>query len=548
MIHTKSAHVDTFAAQSLPPREQWPAFVYNRPELQALPERINIATHLLDRWVDEGQGARRALLASGVRWTYAALHAKANRIAGVLTRQLGVVPGNRVLLRGFNGPMMAAAWLGVMKAGAIVVATMPQLRSGELGYVLGKAHIALALCDERLRDDLEMARADSPSLRRIAYFSSAAPDGLEAMMRSEADEFRSVDTAADDVCLIAFTSGTTGGPKGTMHSHRDLIASSLTYGAHVLRPAPDDLFCGSPPLAFTYGLGGLLVYPLFFGAATLLVEKPAPDLLLQAIAEHGATVLFTAPPAYRAMLALLEMYPVPTLRKCVSAGEALPLSTWTRWFEKTGIKILDGIGSTEMFHIFLGSPEEAIRPGATGKAVPGYQGIILDDDGKELAAGEVGRLAVRGPTGCRYIADARQTTYVQNGWNMTGDAYHVDAEGYFWYHARTDDMIVASGYNISGPEVEEVLLAHADVQECAVVASPDRERETNIVKAYVVLADPAGASAIKVRELQDFVKSRIAAYKAPRAIEFATELPRTGTGKLQRFKLRQIEAERPGST
>ena len=542
-----TAHVDTFSTDNLPPREQWPHFVFDLPGLHFDP-RLNAVTELLDVWLDKGHGERLAVLAPGIAWTYRRLQTQVNRIAGVLVHDLGMQTGNRVLLRGFNGPMMAACWLAVAKAGGVVVATMPLLRVKELAYVVNKAQVSIALCDERLSDDLRACCSDAPSLQTIVSFSSIDSDGLEARMQRQADTFAAVPTSAEDPCLIAFTSGTTGGPKGAVHFHRDVMAICRTFAEHVLGGTPADIFCGSPPLAFAYGVGQLLIFPLFFGAATLLLEKATPDLLLAAIAEYRATVCGTAPTAYRAMLPLLEHFDVSSLRACVSAGEALPRSTWDQWQATTGLKIIDGIGSTEMLHIFIASAGEAIRPGATGKPVPGYTACIVDDDGKMLEPGTVGRLAVRGPTGCRYLADARQGTYVRNGWNLTGDAYHADADGYFWYHARTDDMIVASGYNISGPEVEEALLAHRDVKECAVVGAPDLERSTNMVKAYVVLSDPAAANGAKAKELQDFVKATIAPYKAPREIAFVDSLPRTETGKLQRFKLRELERERAGNT
>ena len=384
-----------------------------------------------------------------------------NRIANVLTRDLGLVPGNRVLLRAANNPMMVAAYFAVIKAGGVVVATMPLLRAKELSYPLAKAKIALALCDARLADEMEKAKAQSAELKRIVYWGSGAPDALEALMRKPGyEQFAACDTASDDVCLIAFTSGTTGEPKGTMHFHRDMLAICDSYAKHVLRAEPTDRFTGSPPLAFTFGLGGLVLFPLRIGASTVLLEKAGPDELLDAIAKYKITIPFTAPTAYRAMLGKLKDHDISSLRKCVSAGETLPKATFEAWQAATGIKILDGIGATEMLHIFIGSPEHEVRAGSTGKPVPGYEARILDDDGNVAKPGTVGRLAVRGPTGCRYLADDRQKKYVQNGWNVTGDTYLMDADGYFWYQARSDDMIISAGYNIAGPEVE-VGAAHA---------------------------------------------------------------------------------------
>jgi 2-aminobenzoate-CoA ligase len=463
-----------------------------------------------------------------------------SRIANALTRDLGLVPGNRVLLRGPNSPMMVATYFAVIKAGGVVVATMPLLRAKEIAYPLTKAKIGLALCDHRLADEMEKARAQAPTLERIVYWGGESADGLEALMAKPGYEnFTACATAADDVCLIAFTSGTTGEPKGTMHFHRDMLATCDSYGRHVLRANGEDRFIGSPPLAFTFGLGGLVLFPMRVGAASILIEKTTPDDLLAAIEKHRATVCFTAPTAYRAMLTKLAQHDISSLRKCVSAGEALPKATFDAWFEATGMKILDGIGATEMLHIFIGSPEEEIRPGATGKPVPGYEARVVDEHGNEVAPGTIGRLAVRGPTGCRYLADQRQGQYVQNGWNVTGDTYVMDADGYFWYQARSDDMIVSSGYNIAGPEVEAALLAHPAVAECGVVGAPDEERG-QIVKAYVVLRPGYAGDAAATKLLQEHVKATIAPYKYPRAIEYVSALPRTQTGKLQRFELRRM--------
>ena len=538
----KTGHVDTFARDNLPPRAQWPEFKFDLPELQ-YPEQINCVTEWVDRWVTGGQGGRSCLLSPTETLTYTQLHERVNRIANVLTRDLGMVPGNRVLLRAANNPMMVAAYFAVIKAGGIAVATMPLLRAKELSYPLAKAKIALALCDVRLADEMDKAKAQSSELQRVVYWGSMAPDALETLMAKPGyEKFTACDTAADDVCLIAFTSGTTGEPKGTMHFHRDMLAICDSYAKHVLRAEPSDRFTGSPPLAFTFGLGGLVLFPLRIGASTVLLEKAGPDELLAAIAKYKITIPFTAPTAYRAMLGKLKDHDISSLRKCVSAGETLPKATFDAWHAATGIKILDGIGATEMLHIFIGSPEHEVRAGSTGRPVPGYEARILDDAGNVAPPNTVGRLAVRGPTGCRYLADDRQKKYVQNGWNVTGDTYLMDADGYFWYQARSDDMIISAGYNIAGPEVEAALLTHAAVAECGVVGCPDEERG-QIVKAYVVLRANMTGDAAMTRALQDHVKATVAPYKYPRAIEFVTELPKTQTGKLQRFELRRRAAE-----
>lgn len=530
-----SAHIDTFARDHLPPPEQQPEFLFDLPELQ-FPGRLNCATELLDRHVAEGRGDRICIRAPGVTWTYADLQEQANRIAHVLVQDMGLVPGNRVLLRAPNNPMLAACWFAVMKAGGVAVATMPLLRAKELNAILEIGQITHALCDATLAEEMNLAAQNQPGLRQLRFFHDDGSDGLEAVMARMPADFQNVETAADDTCILGFTSGTTGVPKATIHFHRDVMAICDCWPKYVLRPTADDVFIGSPPLAFTFGLGGLLLFPLRVGATAVLLEKAGPPLLLEGIREFGATVVFTAPTSYRALAAHgAELRQTP-LRKCVSAGEALPAATRALWKEATGIELIDGIGATEMLHIFISHDESQARPGATGKPVPGYRAKVVDDEGREVPPGTIGKLAVQGPTGCRYLADSRQKAYVRDGWNLTGDAYLMDADGYFFYQARTDDMIVSSGYNIAAPEVEEALMLHPAVAECAVIGVPDEQRG-QIVKAFVVLRPGQARGEATVKTLQDFVKSTVAPYKYPRAVEFVDALPRTQTGKLQRFKL-----------
>ena len=539
---TYTAHLDTFARDHLPAADVQPEFFFDLPELQ-FPERLNCATELLDRAVAAGRGDHMCVRSpKGIAWTYADLQKQADRIAHVLVKDMGLVPGNRVLLRAANKPMLVACWFAVMKAGGIAVATMPMLRAKELKQIVDKAQVGFAFCDQALRAELEEVAMVTPVLERIVCFDDPSPDGLEALMARRDAPFANVDTAADDTCLFAFTSGTTGQPKATIHFHRDVMASCVCFPPHVLRAKAGDVFIGSPPLAFTFGLGGLTLFPMHVGAQTVLLERAGPNELLDAIAAYGATVLFTAPTSYRAMAPAvkerrLSVRDGGTLRKCVAAGEALPAATRALWREATGIEIIDGIGATEMFHIFISADEAHARPGATGLVVPGYRARVVDGDGKPVPAGTVGRLAVQGPTGCRYLDDPRQADYVQGGWNYTGDAYFIDDDGYFHYQSRTDDMIVSAGYNIAAPEVEEALMAHAAVAECAVIGEPDAERG-QIVKAFVVLRGGQRGDEAMVKTLQDFVKSTVAPYKYPRAVEFREALPRTETGKLQRFRLR----------
>jgi 2-aminobenzoate-CoA ligase len=536
-----SAHVDTFCRDHLPDTDDWAELLFDLPELQ-YPDRLNCAAELLDA-VAAGHGSDRPCLLApdGTRWSYGDLVTNANRIARLLVDEYALVPGNRVLLRGPNNPWLVACWFAVLKAGGVVVATMPLLRPSELSTIAEIGRVDLALCDHRFVDDL--ARAGIPGLRFVEYGGSG-PDDLVQRIDALPTEFSVVETTADDVALLAFTSGTTGRPKATMHFHRDVLAIADTFGKHVLGSEPSDVFTGTPPLAFTFGLGALVVFPLRVGASTLLIEKATPDQLADLIVEYDVTVCSTAPTAYRTMVASGHASRLRSLRQGVSAGEHLAKSTWDAFHQETGVRLIDGIGSTEMLHIFVGSSGDDIRPGSTGRAVPGYVAAVVDSEGKPVPDGEIGRLAVKGPTGCRYLADARQKAYVQHGWNLTGDTFVRDEDGYFWYKARSDDMIVSSGYNIAGPEVEEALQHHPDVVECGVVGVPDEARG-QLVKAFVVLAPGGVGDDAKVKELQDFAKQQIAPYKYPRAVEFIDALPRSSTGKVQRYRLRNLETSSP---
>ena len=536
----KTAHVDTFARDHLPPQDQWPDMDFSvLPELAAYPAQMNIARELLDRGA-ERWGDRPCYHYEGHVWTYSDLLDRANRIAHVLVDDLGVQPGNRVMLRAPNNPMYVACWFAVMKVGAIAVATMPLLRWRELKFMSEKAEIRVALCDRRLEEDMATAISESTCLQSVIHFSGdlSGEDELEKAMAGKPATFETVDTAADDVCLIAFTSGTTGDPKGCMHFHRDLQAINDTVARHVLKPDENDVFTGSPPIAFTFGLGALVTFPMSAGSSTVLVERYTPETTLQMVQEKKVSVLFTAPTAYRVITDMVADYDISSLKKCVSAGETLPLATWQGWYDATGIRIIDGLGSTEILHIFITAADDDIKPGTTGKAIPGYRARVVDEDGQDCPPGIVGNLAVQGPTGVRYLDNAeRQAKYSRGGWNFTGDSYSIDADGYFCYQARTDDMIISAGYNISGPEVEGILLQHSAVSECAVIGAPDEARGT-IVKAYVVLRDGNVPDTALVKTLQDYVKAEIAPYKYPREIAFVEQLPKTHTGKIQRFALR----------
>ena len=539
-----TAHADTFAADNLPPKEQWPEFDFDSlPVLQAYPDRMNAGVELLDRMCETGFGDNPVLHYEDTTWTYNDLRDIADRIAQVLVEDHGLVPGNRVLLRSANNPMLMACWCAVLKAGGICVTTMQLLRARELVYIIDKAEIRHALCDMSLAEEMEETCRRKPEITDTLYFT-ATGDGdatLDQATARKSGEFENCDTAADDTALIAFTSGTTGSPKATMHFHRDVMAMTDCFPRSFQMAEPHDIFTGTPPLAFTFGLGGLTCFPMRFGASTRFFPGPlGPEDMMAAIEKYGITGLYTAPTMYRQLADLADKYDISSLEKCVSAGETLPKATWEAFFNATGIRIVDGLGSTEMIHIFVAASREDMRPGYTGKAIPGYRAKIVDEDGNDLPANTPGLLAVQGPTGCRYLADDRQGVYVKNGWNYPGDVYEMDEEGYFKYVARADDMIISAGYNISGPEVENALLDHEAVTECAVIGKPD-EKRTNIVKAFVVLRDGFSADEDTVKTLQDYVKNEIAPYKYPREIEFVGELPKTETGKLQRFRLRDKE-------
>jgi len=532
--------VDTFCRDNLPSAEQWPELIFELPELN-YPPRLNCAEVLLDHIVETHGADRPALLSPTETWSYGELLVRSNQLAHYLVEDAGLLPGQRVLLRGPNNPWLVACWFAVLKAGGVVVATVPLLRSTELATLVELTGASIALCDHRFTGDLAPVAA-TKGLTMLTYGGPAADD-LTQRCAAKPSQFANVATAADDVALLAATSGTTGTPKVAMHFHRDVLAVADTFGQYLVQGQPDDIFTGTPPLAFTFGLGGLLVFPLRVGAATLLIERATPVELAEIIERFGATVVSTAPTAYRAILRAGQQDRLRSIRRGISAGEHLPKAVWEEMHAKTGIRLIDGIGSTEMLHVFISSADADIRPGSTGRVVPGYRAAVLGNDGKPVPDGIAGRLAVIGPTGCRYLADYRQQSYVQHGWNITGDTYTRDADGYFWYQARSDDMIVSSGYNIAAPEVERALEQHPDVVECAVVARPDEERGS-IVHAVVVLREGATQDAAKIAELQQFTKQAIAPYKYPRSIEFVAALPRTATGKLQRFRLREPAAAR----
>ncbi|MGF1550008.1 MAG: AMP-binding protein [Sphingomonadaceae bacterium] len=525
---------DNFVRDRLPVPQDQPEFLFDLPEL-AYPERMNAAAELL---AGKDRDAPAILNAAG-RWSYGEIEDLSSRIARLLVEEEGLVPGNRVFLRGPNGATLFAAWLGILKAGGIVVATMPVLRGAEIAKLLNRAEISHAIVDDRGAEDFKTGAKQAGTLRSTLFYHGDEGGGnMEKRLERTAPGLAAIDTHRDDPALIAFTSGTTGEPKGCVHYHRDILASADSFAAHIIRPKPGMRWACSAPLAFTFGLGQLFIFPFRFAGTAVTLEAPSPPVLLEAVARFKVDILATAPTAYRAMLPLLAEHDISSLEICVSAGEHLPAATWHAWKEATGIGIIDGIGATEMMHIFISASGEDIRPGATGKPVPGYKACLLGENDQPLDPPAEGRLAVKGPTGCRYFDDPRQKDYVIKGWNVTGDTYREDDEGYFWYVARSDDMIVSAGYNIAAPEVENALLSHEAVAECAVVGVPCEERGRK-VKAFIVLAEGQAPGAALAEKLQAHVKAEIAPYKYPRAIEFVDSLPKTATGKLKRHALRE---------
>lgn len=540
-----TAHTDRFIIENMPDPSLWPEMDYSvLPELAAYPARMNVATELLDKALENGWEERPAVLFEDEVWSYRDLTEKANRIANVLVNQCGMEPGNRVLLRSGNHPLLIAAWYAVLKAGGVAISTMPVLRERELVYMMEKARVQIAISDHKLADDLEAARPKSPTLKNVLYFGSDEDSSLETQMAAESGTFENIDTSADDPAIIGFTSGSTGTPKGTLHFHRDIMAVADTFIRYVVGIKPDDIVCGSPQIAFLYGLCAYMPDTMRFGASTVVVERATPEVLLETIERYGATVCFSTPSGYKLMLEHIDRFDTSSLRLCIAGGEPLAPAVFNEWEEKTGVRIINGLGISELLHIFISASGDDIKPGTIGKAVPGFKVRVVNDDFEDTEPGEIGQMVVKGPNGCRYLDDEeRQKAYIRDGWNLSGDLCIRDEDGYFLYEARTDDMILTGGYNVSGLEVEAVLLEHDAIRECAVVGSPDPDRG-QIVKAFIELRDKSAASDTLVSELQDFVKSQISAFKYPRAIEFVDQLPHTATGKIQRGALRVLEKER----
>lgn len=544
---TPTAHIDTYIRDNMPPEELWPEMDYSvLPELAAYPARLNAATELLDRTIETFGADRPAVVFGEVTWSYGGLLATANRIANVLVEDYGMVPGERVILRSSNHPMLIAAWYAVLKAGGIAISTMPVLRERELVYMINKAKVQIAISEASLAKDIEGAQQKTETLRDILYFGDDRVDGLEKRMTTKSADFADIDTAADDPAIIGFTSGSTGTPKGTIHFHRDILAVADTFIKQVVKIQPDDIVCGSPQIAFLYGLCAYMPDTMRFGASVVVVERGTPEVLLETIEKNKATVCFSTPSGYKLMLDVIDKYDTSSLRLCIAGGEPLAPAVFHGWEKKTGVRIINGLGISELLHIFISAAGDDIRPGLIGKAVTGFQVRVVDDAFNDVKSGQIGQMIVKGPNGCRYLDDIdRQKAYIRDGWNLSGDLCRWEEGGYIAYEARTDDMILTGGYNVSGLEVEAVLLEHESVRECAVVGIPDRDRG-QIVKAFIELREGIEGNDALVAEMQDFVKSQISAFKYPRAIEFVDELPHTATGKIQRGALRQLERERAG--
>ncbi|MEC7463727.1 MAG: AMP-binding protein [Pseudomonadota bacterium] len=540
-----TSHVDTFIRDNMPGPELWPEMDYSvLPELSAYPARFNVAEVLIDQQVDAGFADTPALIFEENTWTYKELMHRANRIANVLVEDYSFIPGERVLIRSGNHPMLIASWLAVLKAGGVAITTMPVLRERELVYMIGKAKVRLAISHNELAGDIDKAQNAAPDLEHILYFGADRPDTLEKAMEAKSENFDNIDTAADDPAIIGFTSGSTGTPKGTLHFHRDILAAADCFIGHVVKIQPGDIVCGSPQIAFLYGLCAFIADTFRFGATAVLLERGTPEAVLQTIEKHKATICFSTPSGYKLMLDKARDYDLSSLRECVGGGEPLLPAIFNEWKEITGVEMINGLGISELLHIFISASGDEIKPGAIGKAVPGFEVRVVDKNFKDVRPGETGLMIVKGPNGCRYLDDLeKQKAYIQEGWNKSGDLCRIDEDGYFYYEARTDDMILTGGYNVSGLEVEAVLLEHPKVREAAVVGTPDKDRG-QIVKAFIILKEKGQFDDDSVTELQDFVKSQISAFKYPRAVEFVDELPLTATGKIQRGALRQIERER----
>jgi 2-aminobenzoate-CoA ligase len=540
-----TSHVDTFIRDNMPGPDLWPEMDYSvLPELAAYPARFNAAVELIDKQVDAGYAESPAVMFGDEVWTYRDLMQKANRIANVLVEDYAFVPGERVLIRSGNHPMLIASWLAVLKAGGVAITTMPVLRERELIYMIGKAKVRFAISHDNLAEDIDKAKSGAPDLEHILYFGSDRADGLETSMESKSPDFANVDTAADDPAIIGFTSGSTGTPKGTLHFHRDILAAADCFIGHVVKIKPGDIVCGSPQIAFLYGLCAFIADTFRFGGTVVLLERGTPEAVLQTIEKYKATICFSTPSGYKLMLDKARDYDLSSLRECVAGGEPLAPATFNEWKDITGVEMINGLGISELLHIFISASGDDIKPGAIGKAIPGFQVRVVDDEMNDVKPNEIGQMIVKGPNGCRYLDDLeRQKAYIHDGWNKSGDLCRIDEDGYFYYEARTDDMILTGGYNVSGLEVEAVLLEHPKVKEVAVVGTPDKDRG-QIVKAFIIPSNPEGNDDATVTELQNFVKSQISAFKYPRAVEFVDELPLTATGKIQRGALRQLERER----
>ena len=509
---------------------------------EALPVRFNAAAHFVDRNVAEGRGASPAFLCEGQTLSYADLQALANRTGNAL-RSLGVETADRVVMICLDGPEFLGTFWGAIKIGAVPVPVNTLLRAADYRHVLHDSQARVAVVSAPLLAEAAPALRESSSTHVLVAGPHEPFLSWEAHVRPASATLDAAPTSRDDPAFWLYSSGSTGPPKGAVHLQHDMFVCAETYARQVLGIRSTDRVFSAAKLFFAYGLGNAGYFPLSVGAQSVLfAPRPTPEATFEVIARYRPTLFFAVPTLYAGMLALKDAerrYDTSSLRLCVSAGEALPAEMYARWLERFGVEIIDGMGTTELLHMCLSNRPGAVRPGASGLPVPGYDATIVDEAGVPVARGEIGSLRVRGDSVmASYWNQPEKTRQTLHGeWLLTGDKYYQDEDGYFWYCGRSDDMLKVGGRWVSPVEVEATLIAHPAVLESAVVG---QEAEDGLVKAkaFVVLKEPAHASAALAAELQSFVKAKIAPYKAPRWVEFVDSLPKTATGKIQRFRLR----------
>jgi benzoate-CoA ligase len=512
------------------------------PEI-VIPDRFNATAYFVDRIVEEGHGARTAILCGDQAISYQEVLAEVNR-AGNALLELGVEIENRVALLLLDCPEFAYAFFGAIKIGAVPVPINTLLKPQDYGYLLRDSRARALIVSAELLSSVESILPTLERMRHVVVVGEAARYASFAqLLQRQAADLEAADTCKDDVAFWLYTSGTTGMSRAAVHLQHDMVYCSRLYADSILNIGPEDRTFSIAKLYFAYGLGNALYCPFAVGASTVFFPgRPMPEAVFTTVKRYRPTLFFGVPTAYAAMLHAAEQgaeADFSSVRLCVSAGEPLPAGLYRRWLDRFGVEILDGIGSTEVLHIFLSNRPGSVRPGSSGLPVPGYEAQIVDDDGATVGPGEIGNLMVRGDSTCAYYWNKHDASrrQIAGEWIRTGDKYHTDEDGYFWYDGRSDDMLKAGGIWVSPTEVEGVIVEHPAVLECAVVGAEDEERLVK-PKAYVVLKDGAQAADGLVLEIQELVKGRLAPYKYPRWIEFVDDLPKTATGKIQRYKLR----------